>query len=168
MVDSGSIAFGLGFPVLEASRVASAGGDLDTVAGAARDCAERTSTYFYVDDLDQLRRGGRIGAAASFFGSALMIKPLLHIEGGTIQPLEKVRTAARALARLEDLAVSAAGGLVVDLAVQHLASPERAASLAGRLAGRVSARSVTVVEMGAVIGAHVGTGMLGVTVSPVR
>ena len=78
---------------------------------------------FYVDTLEHLRRGGRIGAAAALFGTALAVKPLLHVTGGQIAPLEKVRTASKALARLEELAVQRAGDGPVDLAVHHLAAP---------------------------------------------
>lgn len=167
VVDSRSIAMGLGFPVLAAASAAASGESLDAVAAVARACASSTRTYFYVDTLEYLRRGGRIGAAASLVGSALLIKPLLHISEGTISPLEKVRTAARAIARLEDLAVQAAGDARVEVAVQHLSAPGRAEALAERLRGRLPGlERLTVVEVGAVIGAHVGPGMLGLTISP--
>ncbi|MGN9838013.1 DegV family protein [Nonomuraea sp. H19] len=167
VIDSRSIAMGIGYPVLAAARIAASGASLEAVTLAARRCAEATRTFFYVDTLEYLRRGGRIGAAASLFGSALMIKPLLHIVDGQISLLEKVRTSARAIARLEDLAVRAAGERPVEVAVQHLAARARAEALAERLpkriAGLVESR---VVEVGPVIGAHVGPGMLGLTVTP--
>ncbi|MFE3449174.1 DegV family protein [Nonomuraea sp. NPDC059194] len=172
VVDSRSIAMGLGFPVLAAVRAAGAGRTLEEVATIARTSAARTQTYFYVDTLEYLRRGGRIGAAATLVGSALAIKPLLRIDGGRIVPLEKVRTAARAIARLEDLAVAAAGfGAAgeepVDVAVQHLSAQGRAEALAERLAKRLRKLvRLSVVEVGAVIGVHVGPGALGITVSP--
>lgn len=170
VVDSRSIAMGLGFPVLAAARAAEAGGSLGEVADAARRCAAAAQTFFYVDTLEHLRRGGRIGAAASLVGSALMIKPLLHLRDGRIELLEKVRTPGRALGRLEELAVkaAAAGGGAVEVAVQHLAAPGRAEALCERLRGRLPGGTrFWVVELGAVIGVHVGPGMLGVTVSPV-
>ncbi|WP_202638532.1 DegV family protein [Bailinhaonella thermotolerans] len=168
VVDTRSLGMGLGFPVIAAAEAATRGEPLNAVAGAASRCASRTRSWFYVDTLEHLRRGGRIGAAASLVGTALMIKPLLHIADGAILPLEKVRTSARAIARMEDLAVTAAAGNPVDVAVQHLAAPGRAAELAERLAARVpSLRRLHVGEVGAVIGAHVGPGMLGVVVSPV-
>ena len=68
-----------------------------------------TTSLFYVDTLEYLRRGGRIGAAAALLGSALAVKPLLEIVDGRVGTLEKVRTSARALSRLEELAVEAAG-----------------------------------------------------------
>ena len=84
------------------------------------------SSLFYVDTLEYLRRGGRIGAASALFGGALAVKPLLTITDGRVSTLEKVRTAGRALGRLEDLAVEAAGDRQVDVCVSHLASAERA------------------------------------------
>jgi DegV family protein with EDD domain len=122
---------------------------------------------FYVDTLEHLRRGGRVGTAAALVGSALAVKPLLQIEDGRIVPLEKVRTAAKAISRLEELAVAEAGDATVDLAVSHLASPDRAAELAHRLSERVPGlKRMVVTEVGAVIGAHVGPGMLAVVIAP--
>ncbi|MDP4509783.1 DegV family protein [Nonomuraea turcica] len=167
VIDSRSIAMGLGYPVLAAARAAAEGGSLESVTSVARRCAETTQTFFYVDTLDYLRRSGRIGTAASVLGSALMIKPLLHIVNGRISLLEKVRTPTRAIARLEDLAVRAAGEGPVEVAVQHLAARSRAEALAERLPKRVPGLvDLRVVEVGPVIGAHVGPGMLGLTVTP--
>ncbi|MQA85943.1 MAG: DegV family EDD domain-containing protein [Streptosporangiales bacterium] len=167
VVDTDSIAMGMGFGVLSAAEAAEAGTDLDDVAEAARHRANSTRSLFYVDTLEHLRRGGRIGAAATLLGSALMIKPLLHLVNGTIAPLEKVRTTSRALARLEDIAVEEAGDSDVDVAVHHLANAVRAAALAERLRERLPRlRDLYVGEVGAVIGAHVGPGMLAVVVAP--
>ncbi|MEV0382293.1 DegV family protein [Nonomuraea sp. NPDC050643] len=167
VIDSRSIAMGLGYPVLAAARAAARGASLEAVTSAARRSIETTRTFFYVDTLDYLRRSGRIGTAASLVGSALMIKPLLHIVDGRISLLEKVRTASRAIARLEDLAVRAAGEGPVEVAVQHLGARDRAEALAERLSKRVTGLvELRVVEVGAVIGAHVGPGMLGLTVTP--
>ncbi|WP_345572548.1 DegV family protein [Nonomuraea rosea] len=166
VIDSRSIAMGLGYPVLAAARAAARGASLEAVASAARSCISTTRTFFYVDTLEHLRRSGRIGTAASLFGSALMIKPLLHITDGEISLLEKVRTSSRAIARLEDLAVEAAGEGPVEVAVQHLRARERAEALAERLPKRIAGLvELRVVEMGAVIGVHVGPGMLGLTVA---
>ncbi|MFI6325799.1 DegV family protein [Nonomuraea sp. NPDC050556] len=167
VVDTRSIAMGLGFPVLAATQAAKAGASLEQVAATARHRASTTRTFFYVDTLEYLRRGGRIGAAASLVGSALHIKPLLHITDGKISPLEKVRTAARGIARLEDLAVDAAGLSEVEVAVQHVAALDRANALADHLRQRLpNLATLMVVELGTVIGAHVGPGMLGLTISP--
>jgi DegV family protein with EDD domain len=167
VVDSHSLGMGLGFAVLAAADAANRGLTVDEVAEVARVRARRSSAFFYVDTLDHLRRGGRIGAAEALLGTALAVKPLLHLEQGQIKPLEKVRTSSRAVARLEDLALQRAGRARVDLAVHHLDNAARAAALAARLEARVPALGQLVVaEVGAVIGAHVGPGLLAVVVSP--
>jgi len=165
VVDSMSTAMGLGFPVLAAARAAESGAPVDEVAAAAESAVARTRTFFYVDTLDHLRRGGRIGAAAALVGTALSVKPLLHMRGGRIEVLEKVRTASRAIARLEEVVAAEAGSGPVDLAVHHLAAADRAAVLAERL--RVAVPGIQTLlesEVGAVVGAHVGPGMLAVVV----
>jgi DegV family protein with EDD domain len=165
VVDSRQTGMGLGFAALAAAGVASSGGSLADVATAAEEAARATRTLFYVDTLEHLRRGGRIGAAAALVGTALSVKPLLHIADGAIAPLEKVRTASKAIARLEEIAVAEAGGAPVSVAVHHLASAERAATLAERLRARLgSLRDLHVSEVGAVVGAHTGPGMLAVVV----
>src|SRR5919202_824188 len=136
-------------------------------ARVARRLAPEVGIWLYVDTLDYLRRGGRIGAAAAVVGSALSVKPLLHVVDGRLEPLERVRTTSRALSRLEELAVREAGDRDVDVAVQHLAPAGRAQEMAERLRARLPrARTVHVGEVGAVVGAHVGPGMLGVVVVP--
>jgi DegV family protein with EDD domain len=167
VVDSGTIGMGLGFAALSAAATVMSGGTAEAAASAAVRRAELTRSLIYVDTLEHLRRGGRIGAAATLLGSALMVKPLLDIAGGRIAPLEKVRTSSRALARLEELAVAEAGDRRVDLGVQHLFASSRAETLAARLRERVPhVEDVYVGEVGPVIGAHVGPGMLGVVVAP--
>ena len=167
MIDSGMLAMGLGYAVIAAAEVARAGGTVEEVVAAVEARRASTSILVYVDTLEYLRRGGRIGAARALLGSALAIKPLLQVVEGRIEPLEKVRTASRAIARLEEIAVERAGDQRVDLAVHHLGAPERAITLSRRLRARIPAvNACHVTEVGAVIGAHVGPGMLAVVISP--
>ncbi|NUU20152.1 MAG: DegV family protein [Streptomycetaceae bacterium] len=167
VVDSRTIAMAMGFPVITAAQAAADGASAEDAAVAAEKRAAATSGFFYVDTLEYLRRGGRIGAAAALMGTALAVKPLLHVADGRIAPLEKVRTAAKAISRLEEIALEAAAEAPVDIAVHHLASPERAETLAGRLRERLPLLGdLYVSEVGAVIGAHVGPGLLAVVVSP--
>lgn len=167
VVDTGMIAMALGFCAVAAAEATAAGAGIDEAVAAAEKRAAATSAYFYVDTLDYLRRGGRIGTAQALFGSALAVKPLLQLADGRIEPLEKVRTAAKAIARLEEIAADRAGvGGPVDIAVHHLAAAEKAAALAERLRERVPGLGeLHVSEVGAVIGAHTGPGLLGVVVS---
>ncbi|MFJ3159057.1 DegV family protein [Streptomyces kanasensis] len=166
VVDTGMVAMALGFCALAAAEAAQAGCTLDEAVAAAEKRAAGTSAYFYVDTLDYLRRGGRIGAARALLGSALAVKPLLELTGGRIEPREKVRTASKAIARLEEIAVERAGRAPVDIAVHHLAAADRAETLAGHLRERVPGLAdLHVSEVGAVIGAHTGPGLLGVVVA---
>lgn len=170
VVDTRQLGFATGFAVLSAADVIEAGGSLEEAGDAAAARAAATTSLFYVDTLEYLRRGGRIGAAAALLGSALAVKPLLTVSEGRIAMREKVRTSARALSRLEELAVEAANGGSVELAVAHLSAADRAEALAERLRARLAHQlrgsNVAVGEVGAVIGAHVGPGMVAVVVAP--
>ncbi|HEY0576632.1 MAG TPA: DegV family protein [Pseudonocardia sp.] len=167
VVDSRSTGMGLGFAVLAAADAALDGSAGDVVEAAAAEVAARTRVFFCVDSLEHLRRGGRIGAAAAWLGSALAVKPVLHVTDGLIEPLEKVRTLARATTRMVELAERAAGQGAAQLAVHHLGAPERAKELVHRLADRLpAARPCLLSEVGAVLGAHAGPGLLGVVVVP--
>ncbi|MQA34118.1 DegV family protein [Modestobacter roseus] len=167
VLDSRSAAMGNGFAVLAAARAAAAGGSAEQVAQAARETAAASRTFFVVDTLEHLRRGGRIGSAAAWLGTALAVKPVLHVTDGRVVPLEKVRTSARAISRLVQRAVEVAGDRPVAAAVHHLAAPERAERLAEQLRDRLpQLRELHVSELGAAVGAHVGPGAVGVVVDP--
>lgn len=166
VVDSGTTGMGLGFAALAAATVAGRGASLDAVRTEATDHAGRVSTMFYVDTLEFLRRGGRIGAASALLGTALAVKPILHVVDGAIVVRDKVRTAGRALQRLVDLAVEASGSGEVDIAVHHLEAPDRAGALADAVTMRLGdrLRDCYITEVGAVVAAHVGPGVAGVVV----
>jgi DegV family protein with EDD domain len=157
---------GLGFAALAAGRAAGEGVDLAAVRATAVEHAGRVSTLFYVDTLEFLRRGGRIGAASALLGTALSVKPILHVVDGRIVVRDKVRTAGRALTRLVDLSVEASGDGEVDIAVHHLGAPDRAAALADAVSMRLGdrLRDCYITEIGAVVAAHVGPGVAGVVI----
>jgi fatty acid kinase fatty acid binding subunit len=166
VVDAASAGMAVGFAAMSAAREARTGGDLSRVRDAAHAAAARTTTLFYVDTLEFLRRGGRIGAASALVGTALSVKPILEVADGQVRLREKVRTASRALARLVDLAVEAADQSDVDVAVHHLAATERASALVASLRERLGPRikDEFVSEVGAVVGAHAGPGLAGIVV----
>ena len=166
VVDSGTTGMGLGFVALAATTVAGRGGSIEEVRTAAVEHAERVSTLFYVDTLEFLRRGGRINVASALVGTALSVKPILHVVDGSIVLRDKVRTSGRALARLVDLAVDASGTGEVDIAVHHLGAPDRAAALADAVTMRLGdrLRDCYITEIGAVVAAHVGPGVAAVVV----
>lgn len=167
VVDSRQVAMGLGFAVLTATELAGQGADPEVVAAAAEDRARRTSVTFYVDTLEYLRKGGRVSNTSAFVGSVLSVKPLLHVVDGNIEVLEKIRTTPRAIRTMENRAVERGESVVCDVAVHHLASPNRAAKLAEHLTDRLGRNEpVGITEVGAVLGAHVGPGLLATVVAP--
>jgi DegV family protein with EDD domain len=144
-----------------------AGQDAGAVAAAAAGRAAALRSWFALDTPDSLRAGGRLGPSPALPGSALTARPLLYVRDGRIVPLEKARTPSAAIRRLEQLAAEFAGDRPVDVAVQYLADAERAAALAGRLAGVIpAARHIYLAAAGPVICAHTGPGMIGVVVAP--
>lgn len=167
-IDSTQVGLATGFAAGRAAAARDAGEDAMGVADAARRAGESSTVLLYVDTLEYLKRGGRVGAAAALIGSALAVKPILTLADGLVVPLERVRTQAKALGRLESLAVEKARACAegFDIGVQHLASPAIATSVAERLATALDLESVGVDEVGASIGAHVGPGMISVTVTP--
>lgn len=166
VVDSRSISYPLGQAVLAAVEAAEDGEDGEGVERAALAVSGASEVLLYVATLEHLRRGGRIGGAQALLGSALSIKPILELRDGVVEPLERVRTAGRALARVEALAIERAGRLAGDggmlrAAVVHLDAQERAARLQESLSEALDV-PVELAELGAVIGAHVGPGTIAV------
>ena len=117
--------------------------------------------WFAVDTLEYLRRGGRIGAASAWLGSALKIKPILTLER-EITPIERVRTAARARGRLADYAEQRKADGADSWVVQHIQAPDEAADLIAEAEKIMGMPPLFVSEIGPVIGAHVGPGLLGI------
>ncbi|GAA1758943.1 DegV family protein [Pseudarthrobacter sulfonivorans] len=168
VVDSGTVGMALGMGVQSAVAAAAAGLEAAAVSTAATDQLARTKVYFYVPSLEQLRRGGRIGAAASLLGTMFAIKPLLAVDGGKIVPLEKVRSAAKAIARLEEIAAEDAASRpdgLARLAVHHFGNPAEAEGLAARLAAALpECPPAQISSLPAVLAAHAGLGVLAVIV----
>ncbi len=184
VVDSRTVAMGCGFAALAGARLArdlasdsspTAGGDASTAAEESAPIAQLVTqrarcceVYFLVPDLEYLRRGGRIGAAAAMLGSSLAIKPLLQVVGGAIGPYERVRTTARAHSRLTELAAEAIRRVdgAADVAVHHLDDEPAARRLAANLHDLVDPGQLLLSEISAVVGVHVGPGTVGVVISP--
>ncbi|MFN2518614.1 MAG: DegV family protein [Jatrophihabitantaceae bacterium] len=165
VVDSRSTAMALGFAVIAAAQRAAEGASAAQVQGAATETVDRTRTLFYVDSLEYLRRGGRIGTAAALLATSLSVKPLLQMVEGRIVGLEKVRTATKAIARLVQLTAGYAGDGLVDAAVHHLAAPARADQVATALRAAIPRiGELHIAELGPVVGAHLGPGVIGTVV----
>ncbi len=167
LVDSQSIGMGLGIAVRTAAAAAADGADADAVAAAAAMRAARLRSVFALDTPGYLRAGGRLEPTPALPGSALTARPILHVRDGRIVLLEKARTPAGAISRLAELAADFAADQPVDLAIQHTGDADRAAALAGQLAGRIpGVRHSYLAAAGPVICAHTGPGMLGVVIAP--
>ena len=166
VVDSRSAAMGTGFVALAAARAAAAGGGLDSVEAATRSAVARGHGYIVVHRLDNLRRSGRIGTAASWLGTALALKPLLRIdEDGKLVLAQRVRTATKAVAAMVDQVAAIVGDRPAAIAVHHVDNPVAAAELAATLAVRLPACGPAIVtELGPVLALHVGSGAVAVCV----
>ncbi|MDM7989372.1 DegV family protein [Arthrobacter sp. zg-Y877] len=167
VVDSATAAMGLGFAVAAAAESARAGSSAAQVAACARAVAADSNILFYVPSLEQLRRGGRIGAAAGWLGTLLAVKPILVVRDGRVLPLERVRTAPKALARLAELVQQDIAGRTgkVRAAVHHFGNAAEAERLAGVIAAAAPEVEVLICPLPAVLAAHVGLGVLAVAVA---
>jgi DegV family protein with EDD domain len=161
VMDSRSAAGGMGLAVLGASAAAAQGADADNVLARAEQTREELKMWFAIDTLEYLRRGGRIGGARAWIGSALKIKPILTLEE-EITPVERVRTRARSLERLRDYARQRHDQGADGWVVQHIQDEETAATLIDDAREIFNCEPVFVSEIGAVLGAHVGPGLLGI------
>jgi DegV family protein with EDD domain len=168
VVDSRLTGLGLGYPVIAAAEAAASGATVQGVMGVLERRLRTTTQMLYVDSLEYLRRGGRIGRAQALLGQALSIKPVLTLKDGVINPLTKGIGSDRALKKMVTSAVQRAGTGTVDVGVEHFAFADRAQRVLDDLRSRVpQVRRVTLEETSAILGAHAGPGALGVTVSPV-
>jgi DegV family protein with EDD domain len=161
VIDSQTVSVALGAQAITMASMAAADEPVDDIVATIAAEAERYHTVFFVDGLEHLRRGGRIGKAAQLLGSALQLRPLLRVEEGQIVPFERTRTRLRAIAALEEFAAEA--GTIDRASVIYTTMPEDAAALASRIATTTGLFNVPQVQVGPVISAHVGPGMLGIS-----
>ncbi len=159
VVDSKTVTMGLGNLVLRAAHMAESGAAAEEVADQARSDAERTRAFAALDTLENLRKGGRIGAAQSMLGSLLSIKPIIEVKNGSVVEAGKQRTRARALKFLAQKVSEHSP--VESLAVMHADCPDIDSFLAGLT--DMYEGEIVVGEIGAVIGAHAGPGTMGIT-----
>lgn len=161
VMDSRSAAGGMGLCTLGAATAAAAGADADAALAQAEETRRALKMWFAIDTLEYLRRGGRIGGARAWIGSALKIKPILTLEE-EITPVERVRTRSRSLERLRDYARQRKESDAHGWVVQHIQDQETADKLIEDCYEIFGCDPVFTSEIGAVLGAHVGPGLLGV------
>ena len=163
-VDSRSAAGGTGMVLLAAMIAASGGAGPERVVRQAEQARDAGGIRFSLDTLEYLRRGGRIGAARALIGSTLKIKPILTF-AEEVTPVERVRTRSRAVARLIDYARQRHGDGADAWVVQHIRDPESAEQLVEACRPIFGRDPLFVSEVGPVLGAHAGPGMIGIGAS---
>jgi DegV family protein with EDD domain len=162
LVDSQSAAMELGFQALAAARAVEAGKSFQEVVDLAERAKQHTGVFFVVDTLEYLHRGGRIGGAARLFGTAINLKPILHVQDGRVEPFERVRTKTKAFARLLDIVQERVEGKPnIRLATLHAAAEADARGLLEEASRRLNPIETIVSEVSPVVGTHVGPGTVG-------
>jgi DegV family protein with EDD domain len=167
VVDSTTAAGGLGFMVLAAAKAARDGASAKEVAQHVAEARRELRLWFGIDTLEFLKRGGRIGAASAWIGSTLKVKPILTVEN-EMTPIERVRTSSRMFERLVDYARSCADSGIDAWSAQHINAPDLCAELVERCSEIYGKEPTIVSEIGPVLSAHTGPGLLGTGAVPRR
>ena len=163
ILNSTTTSMELGFHVLTAARAAANGASLEECEAAAIDTQKNSGIIFVVDTLEFLHRGGRIGGASRFLGTALQLKPLLEIIDGKIEGLEKIRTKKKAYKRVKEIILErVAGKENIRLAPLHANAVDDAKALLDAIDGEVNVAEVIFSEVSPVIGSHTGPGTVGI------
>jgi DegV family protein with EDD domain len=163
VIDSRSVSATLGFMVIEAARLAQAGADIPSIRARIEQMIAGSRIYFLVDTLEYLRRGGRIGGAAALLGTMLKMKPILTIQNGRVEPLERVRTQARAVTRLKELVAQGLdlqGDRPIYLATVHGNVPDRATQLHAEWLETFRPAESMLTDLTPAIATHAGPGVL--------
>lgn len=161
VIDSESVSLGLGMMAIAAAKAAADGKDAQEVIRLVERIKQEINIFFTVSTLEYLHKGGRIGGATAFLGSAMDIKPILYVSNGRIEPFERQRTRKRSIARLLEIMQEKVGDAEVHVAVLHGNIPDEAHDLEQQIRGRFHCVEVITSEMGPVIGVHAGPGTLG-------
>jgi DegV family protein with EDD domain len=162
LVDSRSTAIALGFQVLAAARAMETGASLKECASIAETAHERTGLFFAVDTLEFLHRGGRIGGAQRFIGSALNLKPILALKDGRVEGVERIRTKSKAHDRiLELVSEQVKGKSNIRVASLHANAAEDAKALLDRAKQELNPVETIFTEVSPVVGSHAGPGTIG-------
>ena len=162
VVNSRSATMAQGFVVLEAARAAAAGADLDAVVARAEEIASKVRFFATLETLEYLYRGGRIGGVAALMGSALQIKPIVHIVDGQVELFAKPRTRRKAVRRMLQAMAEQVDGRPIHAAVMQADAAQEAEGLRQRVAEQFDCIELYVTEFTPVMGAHAGPGLLGV------
>lgn len=163
IVDTRQVSAGMALLVLEGVRMAKQGASAAEVKAHIESLSQRTRLHFVLETLENLRRGGRIGGAQALVGSILQMKPILTIKDGRVEPLERVRTFSKAVARLREIAVGdMQKASEPKYIVLHSAAPQLGEELAHELSSALGVPQVMILEVGPTIATHAGPGAVGV------
>jgi DegV family protein with EDD domain len=168
VIDSATTAGALALLALVGAAGAASDGTLDEVERRVNEANEQLKIWFALDTLEFLRRGGRIGPASAWIGSTLKVKPILSMEGGELKPVERVRTSARMFERMVDYGRQRHESGADGWAVQHIDAPDQCARLVERCREIFGCEPTLVSEIGPVVSAHTGPGLLGIGGVPKR
>jgi DegV family protein with EDD domain len=167
VLDSLTSGMSLGFLVVAAAEAAADGASAAEISRFVEARRQEFRQLIYVDTLEYLRRGGRIGKASSLLGTALALKPVLTLSNGEIQPVARVAGTSRALGRLVHEGVKVAREAPVDAAVEYFGEPGTAVAVANELRERIPRlRRLVVTRNSTVIAAHLGPDSVGVAIAP--
>lgn len=162
VVDSQSVAMALGFQVLAVARALENGASLKDAIALAEKSHQYTGVFFAVDTLEFLHRGGRIGSAQRFIGTMLNMKPILAIQDGRVEGIERIRTKSKAHDRVLELVVeNVAGRTPVRLATLHANAGEEAKALLSRAEQVLNPVESIFTEVSPTVGTHAGPGTVG-------
>jgi DegV family protein with EDD domain len=161
IIDSNTTAMAMGFQVLALARAAADGASMSECKALAQKACAHTGLYFVVDTLEFLHRGGRIGGAQRFLGTALNLKPILWLNDGRVEALERIRTKGKAIERLIDIVTEqTAGKTPVRLAALHANAADEAKALLEEATRRIHPEETVLAEISPVVGTHTGPGTL--------
>jgi len=163
VLDSLQASLGLGLILMLCAERIASGANFEEVVGLARKLAETVDTYFSVDSLEYLQRGGRIGKAQALLGTLMKVKPLLTLNGGEVQPLEKIRTTDRLLNRFVEIVKKAAEDSPIRLSTGESDNTDLVSRLLSQLLAVPGVSFVHRCKLGGVITSHAGPGALAIT-----
>jgi DegV family protein with EDD domain len=161
VIDTKCASIGYGLVILHAAKLAKDGASLEEIAASGANHARNMEHIFTVDDLEYLKRGGRVSKTAAFVGSLLKIKPLLHVDEGKLIPLEKIRGSKKVLSRMLELMEERGTDFTNQtIGISHGDDLERAEKLAEMIKDKFGANDILIEMVGSVIGAHSGPGTI--------
>ena len=162
IIDSNSTAMAMGFQLVTVARAIKQGATLPECMDLAQKATQHTGVFFAVDTLEFLHRGGRIGGATRFLGTALNFKPILELRDGKVEPIERVRTRRKSLDRIVELTVEQIGGRTpVRLSALHANAPEDAKIVLDNATAKLNPIETVFSEVSPVVGVHAGPGVVG-------